>query len=361
MSWRRAVCARGACRGARASGRGVQDARGAGRAAKLLTAEEARSLALTEVLRPFAGLDPLQVSDYVAPLWEAARSDYDQRVRPAEARISEKLREHFGARLLPSLATALQNHESETADAAAQPHQVLREVTKYAELLRRPAVAIARSRWSARKWVRPRAVPLGHQSRVRPQRSGALLMGQENRGQTRTGRNTTEVVEGCGVGRAVPGARGGRGGSRGRARRYARAGNKLEGVEHDSADAKGSALVAESREIRRELAELKKQLFEEWQESIVDRLGDFKLDLGSKLMDLDSSDTGHVKLHYNSELVSLLREVRQLSALGFAIRRKTSPPRRRPRAGSTGTAWCFARWPTSTTTSRPRCSSARNR
>ena len=38
---------------------------------KLLTAEEARSLALTEVLRPFAGLDPLQVSDYVAPLWDA--------------------------------------------------------------------------------------------------------------------------------------------------------------------------------------------------------------------------------------------------------------------------------------------------
>ena len=67
--------------------------------------------------------------------------------------------------------------------------------------------------------------------------------------------------------------------------------------------------------------ELKKQFFDYWQEGIVDRLGEFKLDLGSKLMDLDSSDTGHVKLHYNSELVSLLREVRQLSALGFTIRR----------------------------------------
>ena len=38
-------------------------------------------------------------------------------------------------------------------------------------------------------------------------------------------------------------------------------------------------------------------------------------------MDLDASHSGNVKLHYNSELVSLLREVRQLTALGFAVRK----------------------------------------
>ena len=283
--------------------------------AKLLTAEEARSLTLSEVFRPFAGLDPMQVSEYVAPLWDAACADYDSRVRPAEARISEKLREHFGARLLPSLATALQNHESETADAAAQPHQVLREVTKYAELLRRPAVARALERERAKVGEGLERF-LSDVKAACDRRSGALLMGQENRGQTRTGRNTTEVVEGVvwavqclervATAEEAAGAL------------VARAG---DAAERDAADAKGSALVAESREIRRELAELKKQLFEEWQESIVDRLGDFKLDLGSKLMDLDASHSGNVKLHYNSELVSLLREVRQLTALGFAVRK----------------------------------------
>ena len=132
-----------------------------------------------------------------------------------------------------------------------------------------------------------------------------------------------------------------------------KAGNKLEGVEHDSASAQGADLKMESKELLREILELKKQFFDYWQEGIVDRLGEFKLDLGSKLMDLDSSDTGHVKLHYNSELVSLLREVRQLSALGFTIRRDIAARRTRQES-SIGTGWSYARWPTSTTTSRPR-------
>ena len=283
--------------------------------AKLLTAEEARSLTPAEVFRPFASLDLLQVSEYVAPLWDAARADYDARVRPAEARISERLREHFGARLLPSLATALQNHESETADAAAQPHQVFREVTKYAELLRRPAVARALERERAKVGEGLERF-LSDVRTASDRRSGALLMGQENRGQTRTGRNTTEVVESVvWVAQCVERV------ATAEEAAIALVARVGDAAERDAADAKGSALVAESREIRRELAELNKQLFEDWQEGIVDRLGEFKLDLGSKLMDLDASRSGNVKLHYNSELVSLLREVRQLTALGFAVRK----------------------------------------
>ena len=111
--------------------------------AKLLTDEEANSLTLSEVFRPFAGVDPLQVSKYTEPLWEAACSDYDQRMRPIEDRMSQKLREHFGARLLPALAAAVKKQGDERGAAMAQPHQVLREVARYSELLRRPTVAIA--------------------------------------------------------------------------------------------------------------------------------------------------------------------------------------------------------------------------
>ena len=282
---------------------------------KLLTVEEQRSLSLSDVFGPFAGLDPMQVSMYVVPLWDAACADYDGRMRPVEDRISEKLREHFGARLLPSLATALQNHEDQGADAAAQPHQVFREVTKYSELLRRPAVARALERERAKLGAGLEQF-LGDVKTACDRRSGALLMGQENRDENRTGRNTTEVVEGVVWAvqflERVATAR--------EAASALVARTRDEG-ERDAADALGTALLLESKELCRELQELKKQLFVEWQESIVDRLGDFKLDLGSKLMDLDASESGNVKLHYNSELVSLLREVRQLTALGFTVRK----------------------------------------
>jgi dynein heavy chain 2 len=96
-------------------------------------------------------------------------------MRPVEDRISEKLREHFGARLLPSLATALQNHEDQGADAAAQPHQVFREVTKYSELLRRPAVARALERERAKLGAGLEQF-LGDVKTACDRRSGALLM-----------------------------------------------------------------------------------------------------------------------------------------------------------------------------------------
>lgn len=40
----------------------------------------------------------------------------------------------------------------------------------------------------------------------------------------------------------------------------------------------------------------------------------------SKLMTFDSANA-HVKTHFNDQLVTLLREVRQLQGLGFAIRK----------------------------------------
>lgn len=42
------------------------------------------------------------------------------------------------------------------------------------------------------------------------------------------------------------------------------------------------------------------------------------LQASSRVMDLDHAD-GRLKIQYSDRLVSLLREVRQLSALGFAI------------------------------------------
>ena len=106
------VARRRARRDARAGSavrRGVQDARGAGRAGETSTAEEAVAGAHRGA-PPVRGPGPLRVSDYVAPL-DAARADYDSRVRPAEAHISEKLRERRRAPAAVA-ATALGHHEA---------------------------------------------------------------------------------------------------------------------------------------------------------------------------------------------------------------------------------------------------------
>lgn len=42
------------------------------------------------------------------------------------------------------------------------------------------------------------------------------------------------------------------------------------------------------------------------------------IEASSRIMELDSND-GSLKVHYSDRLVILLREVRQLSALGFVI------------------------------------------
>ncbi|TMS07235.1 Cytoplasmic dynein 2 heavy chain 1 [Larimichthys crocea] len=62
--------------------------------------------------------------------------------------------------------------------------------------------------------------------------------------------------------------------------------------------------------------------FEDWSRDILSGLGDPKsgisLQASNRVMDLDHVD-GRLKIQYSDRLVSLLREVRQLSALGFPI------------------------------------------
>ncbi|KAL3130926.1 hypothetical protein ABBQ38_000251 [Trebouxia sp. C0009 RCD-2024] len=77
---------------------------------------------------------------------------------------------------------------------------------------------------------------------------------------------------------------------------------------------------AVSKDLLKEVQAWKQMRFTEWSRATMDRLQDIKMDQSGKLMDMDSSD-GRIKLHYNEELVVLLREVRQLQSTGFAVQR----------------------------------------
>lgn len=65
---------------------------------------------------------------------------------------------------------------------------------------------------------------------------------------------------------------------------------------------------AVGKDLLKEVQAWKQMRFSAWSSVTVDKLQDIKMDQSGKLMDMDSHD-GRIKLHYNEELVVLLREV----------------------------------------------------
>ena len=78
-----------------------------------------------QVFSPFAAMNTLQVSEYMAPAWASAKASYEAQVAPLEQRMSQQMKAAFGAVLLPALAAAVAEHGSpDGAASAAQPQQV---------------------------------------------------------------------------------------------------------------------------------------------------------------------------------------------------------------------------------------------
>lgn len=78
---------------------------------------------LPQVFAPFALVNALHVSEYIKPLWSAAKEEYERRMQPIEERLSQKLKELFGSVLIPSFTAAVSKH-GERGGTVAQPHQV---------------------------------------------------------------------------------------------------------------------------------------------------------------------------------------------------------------------------------------------
>lgn len=74
---------------------------------------------------------------------------------------------------------------------------------------------------------------------------------------------------------------------------------------------------AVAKDLLKELQLWKDSCFADWTQLTMNKLGDIKVDKSGKLMDMDSQD-GHIELHYNDELVVLLREVHCRGRCAFA-------------------------------------------
>ncbi|KAJ6633478.1 hypothetical protein lerEdw1_014502, partial [Lerista edwardsae] len=245
---------------------------------------EQQALHLAQVFEPFAGLNPVHYNPYTEPLWKAAVCQYERIISPAEQKIASKLKTFL----------------SEIQDS---PQQLLQAFQKYKELVKRPSVSkellLERETLLVKLQDSVRDYQTDFETRchgVPGEASGPLA-----------GKNLSEVVNNIVWVRQLQ-------------------------LKVDDAVKIAEALLSDLsgfRNFRRTADELLEQLkvyeqeqFDDWSRDIQSGLSNPKSGLciqaSSPVMELDHSD-GALKIHYSDRLVTLLREVRQLSALGFVI------------------------------------------
>ncbi|XP_029458286.1 cytoplasmic dynein 2 heavy chain 1 [Rhinatrema bivittatum] len=245
---------------------------------------EQQGLHLSQVFEPFAGLNPVHYNSYTEPLWKAAVSQYERILEPAERKIASKLKTYIS-----------EIHNS--------PQQFMQVFQKYKELVKRPSIRkeliLERETLLSRLLDNIKGFRTDFESRchgIPGEISGPL-----------SGKNLPEVV------------------------------NNIVWVRHLELKVDDTIKIAEAllfdlsgfQSFRRSADDLLEQFkiyeqdhFDDWSREIQSGLSDSKsgicIQASSRVMELDHSD-GTLKINYSDRLVTLLREVRQLSALGFVI------------------------------------------
>ncbi|KAK9815706.1 hypothetical protein WJX72_008353 [[Myrmecia] bisecta] len=266
-------------------------------------------------LAALLGMDEAEslVGEFAAPAWASARADYESRMGPGEQRISQKLRELIKTSLLPALTAANNDRGDRSASNGAQPHQVFAELKRYAGLLARPSVAAA---------LQPEMAALVDQT----DRHLSNLQAEFEHHREDIEHTTRERANGPSGSASASSAH--QIGSivwalqaRQKVDRVIETLHIFAGSTRSQVGESAASTEAVAVDLRRELREWKDAQFKGWQAGTMDQLDEIKLDPSGRLLQVDPN-TGHINLHYSEQLVVLLREVRQLQALGFLIRRE---------------------------------------
>ncbi|KAH3831149.1 hypothetical protein DPMN_104411, partial [Dreissena polymorpha] len=245
---------------------------------RLMTSQEQKELRVDEAFNPFMGLNPLQYNPYTQPLWQAAVSQYERVMAPAEQKTVSKLRSQF-------------------RQMDGNPLQLLREFQRYKSLIKRPGIS--------KEMVAEREQLLG-QLTV----SHKGLQQQFNdagNGKLPKGKNLPEFVNLIVFVRQLE----------------AKVEENLKTSESLLSDLSGfQKFRKEATELRDEMVNWRQETFDEWCREVQALIDDHKkplsLETNGRLMDLDLK-TGELVVNYGDRLVTLMREVRQLTGLGFAV------------------------------------------
>ncbi|KAJ8027756.1 Cytoplasmic dynein 2 heavy chain 1 [Holothuria leucospilota] len=249
---------------------------------RLLSSGEQQELRTKASFSPFTGIDPLQYNPYTEPQWQAAVIQYERAMAPAEQRVAGKLR---------SLFRSLEGN----------PHQLLREFQRFKELVRRENVK--------KELVAERETLLGQlQVYLKSIKDDFNLRTSESKPPA--GKNLPEVVNNIVWVR------------------------QLE-AKVDQTSNVASALLQDLNgfgRFQREAADLSDELrnwcqdqFDSWsrevQAAIEDKRNSISLQMSGRLMEFESRNNELI-VHYSDRLVTLMREVRQLQALGYPVAAK---------------------------------------
>uniref|UniRef100_A0A3Q2VKF8 Cytoplasmic dynein 2 heavy chain 1 n=1 Tax=Haplochromis burtoni TaxID=8153 RepID=A0A3Q2VKF8_HAPBU len=249
----------------------------------LLPGAKQQALTVERVFEPFSGLNPLHYNPYTEPLWRAAVAQFERLMAPSEQEVAGRLKSYI-------------------ADVQDNPQQLLQVFLKHKELIRRPTIRkelqSERETLLARLLDDNKGLKTDFETRCHGSpgdKSGPLI-----------GRNLPEVV------------------------------NKIVWVRQLLHKVEDSVRLAEALlsdlsgfkgflhfcdDLLEILRAYEQEQFEDWSRDILSELTDPKSGIRSasnRVMELDHDD-GRLKIQYSDRLVSLLREVRQLSALGFSI------------------------------------------
>uniref|UniRef100_A0A665UBA6 Dynein cytoplasmic 2 heavy chain 1 n=1 Tax=Echeneis naucrates TaxID=173247 RepID=A0A665UBA6_ECHNA len=251
---------------------------------RLLPSGKQQALTSDRVFEPFSGLSPLHYNPYTEPLWRAGVAQFERLMAPSEQEVAGRLKGYI-------------------ADVQDNPQQLLQVFEKHKELIRRPTISkelqSERETLLARLLDYNKGLKTDFENRchgVPGDKSGPLI-----------GRNLPEVV------------------------------NKIVWVRQLIHKVEDSVRISEALlsglsgfkgflhfcdDLLEILRAYEQEQFEDWSRDILSGLADPKsgisLQASNRVVDLDHMD-GRLKIQYSDRLVSLVREVRQLSALGFPI------------------------------------------
>ncbi|EKX39469.1 hypothetical protein GUITHDRAFT_160010 [Guillardia theta CCMP2712] len=279
----------------------------------LLSEDEQRGLKLDNSLKKLADVHPLSVSSYSTAAWTAAVSEYSAIIEPASLKVSEKLRDMIASKIIPNLKEAVEElkdvrkKKTSSSSALAKPYQVLKEFDKYKDLIRKPAL-LASSKAERRRlfeYVKQYLLNLREYAMQQTDDSDAKLY------ELTKSKNCSTTVNNVVL--------------------YSQLIHKVQMI-------KGLATpifvdISEETEreehldfvcdnIFRELEEKKMNEFTTWRDDMKAALRDSEqevaIDMKGKLMSFDKAD-GRLRVHYSEKLVELIREARQLCAIGHPI------------------------------------------
>ncbi|KAG2456324.1 DYHC2 protein, partial [Polypterus senegalus] len=251
---------------------------------RLLPKDNKQALSPSRVFEPFSALNALHYNPYTQPLWKAAVLQYDRTIAPAEQKIVSKLKACF-------------------LDVQGNPQQLLQAFQKYKELIKRPS--ISKELVSERETLLARLLDYAKGIRTDFDNRSHGVPGEKS--GPLAGRNLPEVVNNIvwvrqlilKVDEATK-----------------IAGSLLKDLPAHQAFEKFGG------ELQEQLMTYEQDQFDDWCREVQSGLSDPKsgmsLQASSRVMELDHMD-GKLKIQYSDRVISLLREVRQLTELGFSI------------------------------------------